>query len=190
MLRQHPHLQECVGHEPDQGQLTARDLVLPALTPSRPTRNTSQSTGKPAEAVLSPSSLSMSVAELPTSCLSSAATLPPSSTPTGTVTHGMGKWRDRANYSQESLQRLAHLLGLRRWQGLHLEGAGGLHAAYRRRGARRCCSCREAERTHEVRPYHALPSETASNRLLGKLVMSSSTLPPRMSLPARLATTP
>jgi hypothetical protein len=90
---------------------------------------------------------------------------------------------------QESLQRLAHFLGLRRWQGLHLEGARGLHAAHGCGRARRCCARRQAERTHEVR-LRALSSDIASNRRTGKSVTFFSTLPPKMSLLARRATTP
>lgn len=133
MLRQPPHLQECLGYQPDQGQpIRTRDLVGHALTLSRPTPNTSQSTGKLAAVAPLLSSPSTSAAELPTSFLSSAATLLPSSTPTGMVAHGMGCKGYGANCSQVSLQRLAHLLGLRRRQSRHLEGPRKLHPMDRR----------------------------------------------------------
>jgi hypothetical protein len=82
----------------------ARDLVTPALMHYRPTRNTSRSTGRPVEAALLPSFPSMSAAAPPTSFLSSAGTLPLSSTPTGTVTLQTGRRQDGANCSQESFQ--------------------------------------------------------------------------------------
>jgi hypothetical protein len=88
MLRQPPHLQERLGHEPDQGQhRLARDHPPPpltTLTSRRPTRNTSRSTGRLAVVALSPSSPSRSAVVPPRHSPSSADTRLPSSTPTGT----------------------------------------------------------------------------------------------------------
>lgn len=78
-----------MGHQPDQGQLSRTRPRRTCAHPPRPTPNTSRSTGKPAAVAPLPSSPSMSAAGRPTSSLSSAATLPPSSTPTGMVAHGM-----------------------------------------------------------------------------------------------------